>query len=35
MQEVNETVVAGLAGYYEFVAAQLHKWADPLSNEQF
>jgi uncharacterized damage-inducible protein DinB len=35
MQEVNETVVAGLAGYYEFVAAQLHKWADPLSNEKF
>jgi uncharacterized damage-inducible protein DinB len=35
MAEVNETVVAGLAGYYEFVAAQLHKWADPLSNEQF
>jgi hypothetical protein len=35
MQEVNETVVAGLAGYYEFVAAQLHKWVDPLSNEKF
>lgn len=35
MAEVNETVVAGLAGYCEFVAAQLHKWVDPLSNEQF
>ncbi len=35
MPEVNETVAAGLAAYYEFVAEQLHKWADPLSNEQF
>ncbi len=35
MAEVNETVAAGLAKYYEFVAAQLHEWVDPLSNEQF
>src|SRR5260370_11464197 len=35
MPEVNETVAAGLAAYYEFVAEQLHNWADPLSNEQF
>jgi uncharacterized damage-inducible protein DinB len=35
MAEVNETVSAGLAAYYEFVAEQLHKWVDPLSNEQF
>jgi uncharacterized damage-inducible protein DinB len=35
MAEMNETVGAGLAAYYEFVAAQLHKWVDPLSNEQF
>ncbi len=35
MAEVNETVVTGLAAYYEFIAAQLHKWVDPLSNEQF
>ncbi len=35
MAEMNETVSAGLAAYYEFTAAQLHKWADPLSNEQF
>ena len=35
MAELNETVGAGLAAYYEFVAAQLHKWVDPLSNEQF
>src|SRR3981189_753829 len=35
MPEVNETVAAGLAAYYEFVAAQLHRWVDPLSKEQF
>lgn len=35
MAELNETVGAGLAAYYEFVAAHLHKWVDPLSNEQF
>jgi uncharacterized damage-inducible protein DinB len=35
MAEINETVAAGLASYYEFVAEQLHKWVDPLSNEQF
>src|SRR5260370_23178456 len=35
MAEVNETVSAGLAAYYEYVAAHLHEWVDPLSNEQF
>src|SRR5260370_2462916 len=35
MANETERVVAGLAGYYEFVAAQLHKWADPFSNEKF
>lgn len=35
MADVNDSVVAGLATYYEFVAQQLHQWADPLSNEQF
>ena len=35
MVEINETVSAGLAAYYEYIAAQLHKWVDPLSNEQF
>jgi uncharacterized damage-inducible protein DinB len=35
METMNETVVAGLAPYYKFIAAQLHKWAGPLSNEQF
>jgi hypothetical protein len=33
--ELNETVGSGLATYYEYVAAHLHKWVDPLSNEQF
>jgi len=35
VSEVNETVATGLAAYYEYVAAQLHAWVDPLSNEQF
>jgi uncharacterized damage-inducible protein DinB len=35
MAEVNKTVLAGLAAYYEYIAQHLHKWADPLSNEQF
>jgi len=35
MAELTTTVENGLSGYYEFVAAQLHKWADHLSNEQF
>jgi uncharacterized damage-inducible protein DinB len=32
---LNETVANGLAAYYEYVAQHLHKWVDPLSNEQF
>ncbi len=35
MPEANETLATGLAAYYEYVAAHLHKWVDPLSNEQF
>jgi uncharacterized damage-inducible protein DinB len=35
MAELNETVAAGLAAYYEYVGAELHQWVDPLSNEQF
>jgi uncharacterized damage-inducible protein DinB len=35
MEEMRETVSTGLAAYYEYIAAQLHKWVDPLSNEQF
>jgi uncharacterized damage-inducible protein DinB len=35
MPGLNDTAVAGLAAYYEYVAAELHKWVDPLTNEQF
>ena len=35
MAELNETVASGLAAYYEYVAEHLHKWVDPLTNEQF
>jgi len=35
MPELNESVATGLAAYYQYVAAQLHKWVDALSNEQF
>src|SRR6266567_32893 len=35
MAELKETVASGLAAYYEYVAEHLHKWVDPLSNEQF
>ena len=35
MAELNETVATGLSAYYEYVAAELHQWVDPLSNEQF
>jgi uncharacterized damage-inducible protein DinB len=35
MPELNDTVAAGLAAYYEQLAQGLHKWVDPLSSEQF
>jgi uncharacterized damage-inducible protein DinB len=35
MPGLNDTVAAALVAYYEFIAAQLHAWVDPLSNEQF
>lgn len=35
MAELNETVANGLVAYYEYVAQHLHKWVDPLTNEQF
>jgi uncharacterized damage-inducible protein DinB len=35
MAELTDTIAGGLAAYYEHVAAGLHKWVDPLSNEQF
>jgi uncharacterized damage-inducible protein DinB len=35
MQELSETLAAGLADYYRHVAAELHKWVDSLSEEEF
>lgn len=35
MAGLNETVANGLASYYEYVAKDLHKWVDTLTNEQF
>ena len=35
MAALHETVANGLAAYYQYVAEHLHKWVDPLSNEQF
>jgi len=35
MAELNETVGSGLAAYYEYIATCLHKWVDPVTNEQF
>ena len=35
MAELNETLGQGLAEYYEYVAAQVHKWVEPVSDEQF
>jgi DinB family protein len=35
MPELQETVTKGLVTYYEYVAQDLHKWVDPLTNEQF
>ena len=35
MTELASVIANGLADYYEFLGKQLHKWVDPLSNEQF
>ncbi|MHB8503971.1 MAG: DinB family protein [Candidatus Acidiferrales bacterium] len=35
MADLSGTVSSDLASYYEFVAAQTHKWVDPLTQEQF
>ena len=35
MAGLDETVANGLAADYEYVAEDLHKWVDPLTNEQF
>jgi uncharacterized damage-inducible protein DinB len=35
MTELANTVASELAGYFEGVAAKLHKWVAPLSDDQF
>lgn len=35
MADLSTTISSDLASYYEFVAAQVHKWADSLTQEQF
>jgi len=35
MADLHSTISTDLARYYEFVAAQVHKWVDPLTQEQF
>ena len=35
MAELANVIAAELAAYYEMTAGELHKWVDPLSNEQF
>src|SRR5713101_10049312 len=35
MSELANTVASELAAYFENIAAKLHKWVDPLSDQQF
>src|SRR5579864_3541114 len=35
MAELSGTIAGELANYYEYVGQDLHKWVDPLSQEQF
>lgn len=35
MRDFASTISSDFAAYYEYVAAQVHKWTDPLSQEQF
>ena len=35
MSDFARTVSADFASYYEYVETQVHKWVDPLSQEQF
>ena len=34
MADLPNTVATDFAWYYEFVAAHVHKWVDPLTQEQ-
>ena len=35
MSDLPATVSSDFAAYYEYVAAHLHKWVDPMTQEQF
>ncbi|MGC1416255.1 MAG: DinB family protein [Candidatus Acidiferrum sp.] len=35
MADLSGTISSDLVSYYEFVAAQAHKWVDPLTQDQF
>jgi uncharacterized damage-inducible protein DinB len=35
MTDLSNTIAADLASYYEFIGEQVHKWVDPLTQEQF
>lgn len=35
MADLATTVSADLADYYQYIAAHVHKWVDPLTQEQF
>lgn len=35
MPDLPETIASDFAAYYEYIAAQVHRWVDPLTQEQF
>jgi len=35
MEKLAETVAADFASYYEYIGAQVHRWVDSLTQEQF
>jgi uncharacterized damage-inducible protein DinB len=35
MAELTKTIASDFASYYEYIAAQVHKWVDALTQEQF
>jgi len=35
MADLASTISSDFAGYYEYIATHVHKWADPLTQEQF
>ncbi len=35
MADLSATISSDFASYYEYIAAQVHKWVDPLTQKQF